>query len=39
MRNRIIHAYFDIDHDIVWTAATVEVPALVTALRALLNPS
>ena len=26
IRNRLIHAYFSIDHDILWTAATVEVP-------------
>lgn len=22
MRNRLVHPYFDIDHDIVWTTAT-----------------
>jgi uncharacterized protein with HEPN domain len=26
MRNRVVHGYFDIDFDIVWEAATVEVP-------------
>lgn len=26
IRNRLIHAYFSIDHDILWKAATVEVP-------------
>ena len=36
MRNRLVHAYFDIDHDIVWKAATEEIPALLPALRALL---
>ena len=35
MRNRIIHAYFDIDKDIVWKAATEEVPALLAILRQL----
>ena len=35
MRNRLIHAYFDIDADIVWNAATVEVPAPLTMLRGL----
>jgi uncharacterized protein with HEPN domain len=34
MRNRLIHAYFDIDHDILWKAATEEIPALLPALRA-----
>ncbi len=28
MRNRLIHAYFDIDHEIVWKAATEELPQL-----------
>jgi uncharacterized protein with HEPN domain len=36
MRNRLIHAYFDIDHDVLWKAATEEIPALLTALRAIL---
>jgi uncharacterized protein with HEPN domain len=35
MRNRLIHAYFDIDHDVLWKAATEEIPALLTALRAI----
>ncbi len=38
MRNRVIHAYFDIDADIVWNAAVDEIPALLTNLRALLQP-
>jgi uncharacterized protein with HEPN domain len=36
MRNRLIHAYFDIDHDVLWRAATEEIPTLSTALCALL---
>jgi uncharacterized protein with HEPN domain len=36
MRNRLIHAYFDIDHDVLWKAATEEIPTLSTALRAIL---
>jgi uncharacterized protein with HEPN domain len=32
-RNRLVHAYFDIDHDILWTAATQEIPSLLSALR------
>lgn len=35
MRNRLIHVYFDIDADILWVAATVEVPALLAELQAL----
>jgi len=34
MRNRLIHAYFDIDADILWVAATQEVPALLVTLKA-----
>jgi uncharacterized protein with HEPN domain len=37
MRNRLVHAYFDIDADILWVAATEEVPALLTQLRTLLD--
>ena len=36
MRNRLIHAYFDIDHDVLWKATTEEIPTLLTALRAFL---
>lgn len=28
MRNRLIHGYFDINTEILWKTATVEVPAL-----------
>ena len=37
MRNRLIHGYFDINTSIVWKTATVEVPALVPLLRALVD--
>jgi uncharacterized protein with HEPN domain len=33
MRNRLTHAYFDIDYDIVWATATNEIPDLVPRLR------
>jgi uncharacterized protein with HEPN domain len=36
MRNRLIHAYFDIDHDVLWKAATEEIPPLLITLRAIL---
>lgn len=36
MRNRLIHAYFDIDRDILWHTVTAELPDLLTELRALL---
>jgi uncharacterized protein with HEPN domain len=37
MRNRLIHAYFDVDRDILWKAATEEVPALAPRLIALIE--
>ena len=32
MRNRLIHAYFDVDRDVLWRTATDDVPALAAAL-------
>ena len=37
MRNRLIHAYFDIDLDIIWATAQTVLPALASQLQALLN--
>lgn len=37
MRNRLVHAYFAIDYDIVWNTATINMPALVQSLVALLS--
>jgi uncharacterized protein with HEPN domain len=34
MRNRLIHAYFDVDRDIVWTAIRNELPDLLERLKA-----
>lgn len=36
MRHRLVHAYFDINHDILWTTATEAVPALLPQLLHLL---
>ncbi len=36
-RNRLVHAYFDIDHDIVWATATQALPKLVPMLEVLLE--
>ncbi len=33
MRNRIVHAYFDIDIDIVWSTASEDLPALLSDFR------
>ncbi len=37
MRNRLIHAYFDIDYDIVWQALSEEIPKLILQLEKILN--
>lgn len=37
MRNRLIHAYFDIDHDIVWVTAKDHLPILIQQLEQLLE--
>jgi uncharacterized protein with HEPN domain len=37
MRHRLVHAYFDIDADILWVAATVEIPALLTQLKPIVE--
>jgi len=39
MRNRIVHAYWDINKTIVWKAAAQEVPALLPILRELVGQS
>lgn len=37
MRNRLIHAYFDVDHEVVWKTATEELPQLLPRLRVLVE--
>lgn len=37
MRNRLIHGYATIDPDIIWTTATIELPSVLPALRALTS--
>jgi uncharacterized protein with HEPN domain len=37
MRNRLIHAYFDVNRDIVWTTATDEVPDLLIQVHEILG--
>jgi uncharacterized protein with HEPN domain len=37
MRNRLIHAYFDVDLDIVWTTLTDDLPDLLSAFDAALT--
>jgi uncharacterized protein with HEPN domain len=37
MRNRLIHAYFDVDLDQVWSAITVDLPILITELENIIH--
>jgi uncharacterized protein with HEPN domain len=37
MRNRLIHAYFDVDHDIVWITTRDYLPPLIQQLEELLG--
>ncbi|MDP3513596.1 MAG: DUF86 domain-containing protein [Sulfuritalea sp.] len=36
MRNRLVHAYFDVDADLVWKTTSVELPVLKARLQALI---
>jgi uncharacterized protein with HEPN domain len=36
MRNRLIHAYFDVDLDIVWTTVSEDLPPLLVVLESVL---
>ncbi len=38
MRNRVVHEYFEIDLEILWSAVSREVPALAVRLRAIRDP-
>jgi len=37
MRNRLIHAYFSINLDVVWRTSTEDIPSLITELKRLLG--
>lgn len=37
MRNRLIHAYFAIDLDILWVTAVRDIPALIAVLERVLD--
>ena len=36
MRNRLIHAYFDVNLDILWSTVTQDLPALIAQLEQIL---
>ncbi|MBI1356953.1 MAG: DUF86 domain-containing protein [Acidobacteria bacterium] len=37
MRNRLVHAYFDIDHEQVWKTVEQDLPALIATLQEYLD--
>jgi uncharacterized protein with HEPN domain len=37
MRNRLIHAYFDIDHDVVWKTIRDYLPSLCQQLEQIVT--
>lgn len=37
MRDKLIHAYFGVDYDIVWDVVTRKIPALKQAIQNILN--
>ena len=37
MRNRLIHAYFDVDLQVVWDTVTVDLPQLIAVLEPLVH--
>jgi len=37
MRHRLVHAYTDVDHDILWTTATAAAPALLAQVKSILE--
>jgi uncharacterized protein with HEPN domain len=36
MRNRLIHAYFDVEPTVIWRTVTEDLPPLIAALEAVL---
>ena len=38
MRNRLIHAYFDLDREILWRTIRDDLPSLVAELEQILKP-
>jgi len=37
MRNRLIHVYFDVDMDVVWSTVTKDIPEMAMSLRKALE--
>lgn len=38
MRNRLIHAYFDVRLDVVWETTQVDIPTILSVLEAIIPP-
>ena len=39
MRNRLVHAYWKVDLDVVWEVVTVDLPPLIEALETVVPPA
>lgn len=39
MRNQLVHAYFEINHKIIWITATEDIPRLISELEKFLKKS
>ncbi|MBS0620972.1 MAG: DUF86 domain-containing protein [Verrucomicrobia bacterium] len=37
MRNRLIHAYFDVDHDIIWQTVRESIPSFLSQLQVIID--
>jgi uncharacterized protein with HEPN domain len=37
MRNRLIHAYYDVDLNIVWGTVTQDIPPLIQAIQEIVS--
>ena len=37
LRNRLIHGYFDVNNDLVWETVTLELPPLITQIKAVIK--
>jgi uncharacterized protein with HEPN domain len=37
MRNRLIHGYFDVNNDLVWQTVILELPPLITRIKAVIK--
>jgi uncharacterized protein with HEPN domain len=38
MRHKVVHDYLDIDFDVVWAVATIDLPDLITLLKPIVPP-